>query len=91
MQVRGMLNIAQPKSAKPMPPFEKWSFSEKRYIQYMCDQHNVHCAMEEAVSATLAAGPGGPPGEEEAAQPSGECTAAFGALQCFGEHGGLDR
>ena len=86
-----MLNIAQPKSAKPLPPFEKWSFSEKRYIQYMCDQHNVHCALEEAVAATLEAGPHGPHAEEEAAQPSGECTAAFEALQCFSEGAGLDR
>lgn len=87
-----MLNIAQPKSAKPLPPFEKWSFSETRYIQYMCDQHNVHCALEEAVAATLEAGSCGPRGEEEeAAQPSGECAAAFEALQCFSETGGLDR
>lgn len=86
-----MLNIAQPKSAKPLPPFEKWSFSETRYIQYMCDQHNVHCALEETIAATLEAGPSGPPAEEEQAQPSGECAAAFEALQSFGESGGLNR
>lgn len=90
VQVRGMLNIAQPKSAKPLPPFEKWSFTEQRYIQYMCDQHNVHSALEEAVAAALRAGPAGPQPIEEV-QASGECAAAFEALSCFGEDSGLDR
>jgi len=85
-----LLNIAQPDKAKPLPPFEQWSFTEKRYIQYMCDQQNVHYALEAAIAEAVAVGPSGP-GRADQAQPSEACAAAFQAVACFGESAGLNR
>ncbi|KAL3136926.1 hypothetical protein ABBQ32_006532 [Trebouxia sp. C0010 RCD-2024] len=90
LQSRGLLNIVQPENSKPLPPFEKWSLTEKRYIQYMCDQQNVHYAMEAAVAEAVATGPAGPHKSSEL-QPSKACAAAFEAVACFGESAGLDR
>lgn len=84
------MNIVQPEQSKPLPPFEKWSFTEKRYIQYMCDQHNVHYSLEAAVAEAVAIGPSGPHKTSDA-QPSKECAAAFDAVACFGESAGLSR
>lgn len=42
--------MAQPKGAKPLPPFQMWSFREIRYIQWLADQHAVHYALEAAVA-----------------------------------------
>ena len=86
-QARGLLNIVQ---ARPLPPFEKWSFTEKRYIQYMCDQQNVHYALEAAIAEAIAVGPSGPH-QTNGYQPSDICAAAFKAVACFGESAGLDR
>ena len=85
-----MLNIVQPQQAKPLPPFEQWSFTEKRYIQYMCDQHNVHHTLEAAIAEAVAVGPTGPHTSDEV-QPSNACVAAFQATACFGDSSGLDR
>lgn len=90
LQARGLLNIVQPQQAKPLPPFEQWSFTEKRYIQYMCDQHNVHHTLEAAIAEAVAVGPSGPHAPHEV-QPSDACVAAFKAAACFGESCGLDR
>lgn len=89
-QTKGLLNIAQPQKSKPLPSFEKWSFTEKRYIQYMCDQQNVHYALEAAIAEAVAIGPAGPH-KASAVQPSKDCAAAFQAIACFGESAGLDR
>lgn len=42
--------MAQPQGATPLPPFQKWSFREIRYIQWLADQHAVHYALEAAVA-----------------------------------------
>ena len=89
-QTRGLLNIAQPQQSKPLPPFEKWSFTEKRYIQYMCDQQNVHYTLEDAIAKAITIGPSGPHKASEL-QLSQECKAAFEAVACFGESAGLER
>ncbi len=45
-----------PKGAPPLPPFEKWSFKERRYIQWLVDMHNAHYALEASVAdATVVA------------------------------------
>ena len=49
-QRRGALAIAQPKGAPPLPPFERWSFAEMRYVQWLVDMHSVHYALEAAVA-----------------------------------------
>ena len=85
-----MLNIVQPEQAKPLPPFEQWSFTEKRYIQYMCDQQNVHYTLEAAIAEAVAIGPSGPHRAFDY-HASDTCTTAFEAVACFGESAGLDR
>ena len=49
-QRRGALAIAQPKGAPPLPPFERWSFAEMRYVQWLVDMHSVHYTLEAAVA-----------------------------------------
>ena len=49
-QKRGALAIAQPKGAPPLPPFERWSFAEMRYVQWLVDMHAVHYTLEAAVA-----------------------------------------
>jgi hypothetical protein len=50
VQRQGALKIAQPKGVKPLPPFEKWSFREIRYVQWLTDMHTVHYALEAAIA-----------------------------------------
>lgn len=39
MQARGDLN--PPEGTKPMPPFEKWSFKKRNFLQYLTDLLHV--------------------------------------------------
>ena len=50
LQKEGALQIAQPKGAPPLPPFERWSFRERRYIQWLADMHTAHYTLEAAVA-----------------------------------------
>ncbi len=49
MQKEGALQIAHPKGSE-LPPFERWSFKERRYIQWLVDMHSAHYALEAAVA-----------------------------------------
>ena len=56
LQKEGALQIARPKGSPPLPPFEQWSFKERRYIQWLADMHNTHYALEASVAdATVVA------------------------------------
>ena len=50
LQKEGALQIAQPKGAPPLPPFERWSFKERRYIQWLADMHTAHYTLEAAIA-----------------------------------------
>lgn len=50
LQKEGVLQIAQPKGAPPLPPFERWSFKERRYIQWLADMHTAHYTLEAAIA-----------------------------------------
>ena len=89
-QARGLLNIAESQKGKPLPPFEKWSFTKRRYIQYICDQSNVHFALEGAIETVTDSGPRGPQTATHY-RPSADCEAAFDAAACFGDSSGLER
>jgi hypothetical protein len=39
VQARGDLN--PPQGTKPMPPFEKWSFKKRNFLQYLTDLLHV--------------------------------------------------
>jgi len=47
---KGEISVARPKGAAPLPPFEKWSFGDERFLQYLVDLQCVHVALETAVS-----------------------------------------
>jgi hypothetical protein len=49
-QRAGALQVARPKGAPPLPPFERWSFGEMRYAQWLVDQHTAHYALEAAIA-----------------------------------------
>ena len=49
-QRTGALQVARPKGAPPLPPFERWSFGEMRYAQWLVDQHCSHYALEAAIA-----------------------------------------
>lgn len=53
LQRQGELAVAQPKGSRPLPPFERWSFRKRRYVQYLRDQLEVHAVMEAAISAAV--------------------------------------
>jgi len=48
LENKGELKVAQDPS-KPLPPFEKWKFGQKTYMQYLADQYAVHEALEDAI------------------------------------------
>lgn len=48
LESKGDLSIAQPQM---LPPFQEWVFGEKRFLQYLVDQHAVFDALRFAVSS----------------------------------------
>ena len=87
VQARGMLKVAQPTNVRALPPFEKWSFAEEHYVQYLADQQQVHYMMEASVAEALAVAAA----TETERRVSPGCRGAFAALQHLGEGAGLDR
>ena len=67
-QRQGELAVAQPKGSPPPPPFERWSFRKRRYVQYLRDQLEVHAVMETAISAAV--------GDDSAQDPGTHADAA---------------
>ena len=53
MQRNGELAVARPKDAAPLPPFERWSFRKRRYLQFLADHFAVHHMMEAAIMAAV--------------------------------------
>lgn len=47
LESKGDISIVQ---AQSLPPFQEWMFGEKRYLQYLVDQHAVFDALRCAVS-----------------------------------------
>ena len=39
-----------------LPPFERWSMTAPRYLQYLANLLHVHSALERATAAALAEG-----------------------------------
>lgn len=39
-----------------LPPFERWSMTAPRYLQYLSNLLHVHSTMEHAIAAALAEG-----------------------------------
>ena len=73
MQRQGELAVAQPKGSRPPPPFERWSFRKRRYVQYLRDQLEVHAVMETAISAAV--------GDDSARDAGDFANPAFGPRQ----------
>jgi hypothetical protein len=44
VQARGDLN--PPQGTKPLPPFEKWSFKKRHFLQYLADLLHVRCDVQ---------------------------------------------
>eukprot|EP00898_Chlorokybus_atmophyticus_P004900 jgi/Chlat1/5410/Chrsp35S05228 len=53
LETQGELQIA---NQRPLPPFEKWSFRQQNYLQYLVNQYEVHSALEHAVDALASQG-----------------------------------
>jgi hypothetical protein len=66
----GLVATAEAPGAKPLPPFERWSFREHRYAQFAADTLAAHRGLEAALGALGAAG---------GASPLASTLAAFGA------------
>jgi hypothetical protein len=81
-QSQGGLRLAD--GGRPLPPFERWSFSAGRYRQYLADAAAAHCGLE----AALAAVAGGGSNPDDAAGPS---EAVARALKQLGPASGLQR
>lgn len=45
--------MAQGKGAAPLPPYERWSFRKRRYLQFLVDQFAVNHMLEAAVMAAV--------------------------------------
>jgi hypothetical protein len=50
-EARGALSIA---GSRELPPFERWSFSERSYAQYLADHAEAHAALDDALDAAVA-------------------------------------
>eukprot|EP00897_Mesotaenium_endlicherianum_P010123 jgi/Mesen1/9139/ME000058S08634 len=50
---QGKLRVAD---ARPLPPFERWAFGPRHYLQFLADQLAVHEALEKAIAASALAG-----------------------------------
>ncbi|KAK9817905.1 hypothetical protein WJX72_004033 [[Myrmecia] bisecta] len=85
LEAQGSLKVAQADNARPLPPFDRWSFNERCYVQYLADQQSVHCILEAAIAdATTVANT-----EHYGDQESGK--GVWAALDRFTESRGLDR
>ena len=53
MQAAGDLRVVRAEGAAPLPPFERWSFREERYIQWLADMQAAHLTLEAAVADAI--------------------------------------
>ncbi|KAK9826825.1 hypothetical protein WJX81_004535 [Elliptochloris bilobata] len=85
LQEAGELQVAGRAGAARLPPFQRWSFREERYIQWLADMQAAHLTLEAAIAdATTVA-------STEHYGDSGSGRGVFAALERFGEAAGLDR
>ena len=56
VQAKGLLQEGQVLGNAALPPFEKWSMTAPRYLQYLSNLLHVHTALERAAAAALAEG-----------------------------------
>lgn len=56
MQAKGLLQEGQVLGSAALPPFERWSMTAPRYLQYLSNLLHVHTALEHAVAAAQAEG-----------------------------------
>lgn len=75
------MDIAQ--GAEKLPPFERWGFSEERYVQYLCDQQAIHYMLENIIAESLE--------EARATLPPGDPLVTFLLLKRRDERGGTGR
>lgn len=54
MQAAGELQVAARPGEAPLPPFQRWSFREERYIQWLADMQAAHLTLEAAVADATA-------------------------------------
>ncbi|KAH9301480.1 hypothetical protein KI387_013063, partial [Taxus chinensis] len=47
-EAKGDIKVVQ---AKPLPPFERWRFLERNYLQFLIDQVDVYRALESAIAS----------------------------------------
>lgn len=47
LEAQGSMRLAD--GGQPLPPFDRWSFTRERYLQYLADMAEVHLALERAV------------------------------------------
>ena len=55
-QAKGLLREGQVLGNAALPPFERWTMTAPRYLQYLANLLHVHSALERAAAAALAAG-----------------------------------
>lgn len=86
LESKGEISVVQP---EPLPPFERWSFGEKRYLQYLTNQYAVHSMLEKALPSleeTRLFNTGNGGGEGGGGEPG-----SWAALALFREELGLYR
>ena len=54
VQAAGELQVAPRPGAAPLPPFQRWSFREEHYIQWLADMQAAHLTLEAAVADAAA-------------------------------------
>lgn len=67
-------DLRPPAGQAPLPPFEKWAFRRRHYVQYLVDLMAVHRALEDATTAALHTPP---PEDQEDAQQTGPLPPSF--------------
>ena len=76
-QLRGDL---RPPPGQTLPPFERWAFRRRHYVQYLADQLTLHHALESATLAAMQPRADGLGEKYAAPQPDANSGADPGAL-----------